>query len=131
MTQIPASLTPPRAVQQSRPRARVLADLKGIDLGLFDNHKTQKSVKAYKVVDVSEFCPQSEQCIIKYANVTRGKIAQICKRYEKGKDLGLNIHYHINEITERDLAADEAFSAVTKSAGCDPKVLSKIIYQHK
>jgi hypothetical protein len=131
MTQIPASVKPRMPV--AKPKVKVLPALKGIDLGLYDSgHKASKSVKAYKVVDVSEFCPECEQCIIKYAKVTKGTIAQICDRYEKGKDLGLTVHWHINQITERDLVADEVFLSVCRAhLGVEPKLLAKLIYQNK
>lgn len=110
----------------------VLEKLKGCDLGLYDNRsKDNKSVVAEKVIDVTSLCPKSKQVVIKYANVTRGQIAQICDWYDRGKDLGLTVHYHINEMTPVQLANDIVFERQAISMGAHPVELANAIYDNK
>lgn len=109
-----------------------LKTLKGSPLGLYDNNSTEEtSVVADKVIDVTSMCPESRQCVIKYANVTRGRIAQICDFYEKGKDLGVCVHYHINEMTPVELAEDVVFASSAKMMGANNYDLAKIIFDNQ
>ncbi len=109
---------------------KFLENVKGSRLGLYDNRsKDNKSVTADKVIDVTDFCPESKQCIIKYARVTRGMIAQINDLNEDGIEVGLTLHYHINEMTPITLANDEVFQ--THCMGANPRELAQIIFDHQ
>ena len=111
---------------------KTIRKFKGSSLGLYDNNsKNGKSVIADKVIDVTPLCPKIKQCVIKYANVTRGRIAQICDWYEKGKDLGMCVHYHINEMTPETLAEDVVFAQRARVMGADALKLSKIIFENQ
>jgi hypothetical protein len=101
-------------------------------LGLFDNNSSeQSSVVADKVLDVTAMCPKSAQCVIKYATVTRGRLAQICHWYTKGIDLGGLIHYHLNEMTPESLAADVVFEGRARVMGANALQLSQIIFDNQ
>lgn len=109
---------------------KILENLKGSSMGLYDNNsKDETSVRAEKVIDVTEFCPESKRCVIKYAKVTRGMIAQICDWYEKDKDFGATLHYHINEMTPVELANDIVFSRHCN--GAHPVELAHIIFDNQ
>ncbi len=110
----------------------ILEKFKDSPLGLYDNNsETGNSVLAYKVIDVTELLTDVEQVVIKYAKVTRGTIAQICDWYEKGKDLGLTIHWHIDNITPEQLANDEAFNFRCKIFEVDALVFANVIINNK
>lgn len=111
-------------------KLKVLKSFKRSELGMYDSGNG-KSVKAYKVVDVTPLCKKSKQCVIKYANVIRGVIAQICDWSEPGKDLGVTVHYHINEMTAEKLAADEVFQSRALSMGALPFKLAQAIFDNK
>lgn len=111
-------------------KIKELESLKGSKLGLYDsNSKNRTSVIADKVIDVTEICPDAKRCIIKYAKVTRGLIAQICDWYESNEDFGLKIHYHINEMTPVELANDEVFSS--HCMGAHPMELANVIFDNQ
>ena len=72
---------------------KILENLKGSSMGLYDNRSLeQSSITAEKVIDVTEFCPESKRCVIKYARVTRGLIAKICDWLD-GFALGAEFFY--------------------------------------
>lgn len=98
-----------------------------LELGLYDS-RNGKTIKAYKMADATHLCNDSKRCVIKYANCVRGKIAQICDWYEAEKDLGTTVHYHINEMTFKDLAKDEVFVLRCKVMKADSYSLAKFIY---
>lgn len=108
-------------------------DLVGSSLGLYDNRSANEdSVLAIKAIDVTAMCPNAARCVIKYARVTRGLIAQICQAYEKGSDLGLTVHWHINEMQAKDLAADPVFFRHATSMGvCYPYDLAVVIFANQ
>lgn len=107
-------------------------DLIGSELGLYDNNSdNHSSVLADHVIDVTAICSNSARCIIKYANVKRGRIAQINNWYEQDKDLGSSVHYHINEMTPHELALDSVFTSTSRSMRVDPLVLAKIIFANQ
>ncbi len=108
-----------------------LEDLIGSKLGLYDNQTTNKdSITAEKVIDVTSICPKSEQVVIKYAQVQRGMIAQICDWYTKGEDLGVCVHYHINEMTPESLASDIVFAGQSNNMGVSAIELAKTIFDY-
>lgn len=112
--------------------SKTLNELIGSGLGLYDSRSSEGgSVVAYKVIDVTDICPNETQVVIKYANVTRGRIAQICTWYERGKDLGMCVHYHINEMTPETLASDEVFNRHATMFGVRPIKLSKVIFKNQ
>lgn len=111
---------------------KILELKKNKEMGLYDNRsKDQNSVVAEKVIDVTDICPKSDQCVIKYASVTRGMLAQIQDRYEKDKDIGMTVHYHINEMTVVELANDEVFERQAVMMGSHPMELAKIIFDNQ
>ena len=105
---------------------RQLKKMIGCEMGLYDS-ANGASLYAYKVVDMTSLCPKSKQLVIKYTKSVRGIIAQICNWYEKGKDLGTCVHYHIREITADWLANDSVFKMHAISVGADPNKLAKKI----
>lgn len=100
------------------------------ELGLYDS-RNGKSVKAYKIVDATELCTKAKRCVIKYADVVRGRIAQICDWYEPDYDLGMTVHYHINEVSPEWLANDEVFARHCRVMGVDALELSNFIYSNQ
>ena len=101
-----------------------------LDLGLYDS-ANGKNVKAYKIVDATNLCSNSKKCVIKYANVIRGTIAQICDWYESKKDLGVCLHYHINEMTPDELINDDVFKIRCSLIGADPNMLAQFIFNNQ
>lgn len=100
------------------------------ELGLYDS-RNGNSVTAYKMFDATSLCTDSERCVIKYADVTRGRIAQICDWYKPDYDLGVNVHYHINEMTVEELANDEVFACQCRVMGADAITLAKAIFDNQ
>lgn len=96
-------------------------------MGLYDSD-TGKSLKAYKAVDLTYLCPGSKQFIVKYAKAKRGLIAQINDLYEPGNDLGVQVHYFLNETSAKKLSQDKVFEIRANIAGCDPYTLAVEIY---
>ena len=105
--------------------------MKGIKkaMSMYDS-QTGKTLFAQKIVDLSEYCPESKQCIIKYTKVHRGLIAQINNLYQKGKDLGSSVHYFISEMSIAELAADVVFERLSKRMGCEVTILSNLIFDN-
>jgi hypothetical protein len=106
-----------------------LKEFKNSEMGMYDS-ATGKTVRAKKVIDLITKRDFEGQAVVKYANVKRGLIAQICQWYEKGKDLGMTVHYHINEMTMESLAADCVFEPHAKMIGYKPIDLARIIYDN-
>lgn len=100
------------------------------EMGLYDS-RTGKSILSYKMVDATNICPGSNQCIIKYGNAVRGKIAQICDWYQRSKDLGTILHYHINVMTPDSLTEDSVFSRTARVMCVEPLVLAKFIFDNQ
>lgn len=98
-------------------------------MGLYDS-RNGKTVFASYMVDVSDICPKSEQCILKYATITDGLICQINDMYKKGNDLGIMVHYNISNRSIGDLSLDEVFVIISSAMGVDPKVLAKAIFDN-
>jgi hypothetical protein len=110
---------------------QIISQFIGSELGLYDNNSPDhKSVIADKVIDVTDLCRDSKQVIVKYANVVRGRLAQICNLYEPGKDLGMTVHYHISQMSIADLAHDEVFVSHARSWGAVPYLLAKEIFSN-
>ncbi len=110
----------------------ILEKFKGSSMGLYDNNsETQDSVLAYKVIDVTELLTDVEQVVIKYSKVTRGTIAQICDWYEKGTDLGLTIHWHIDHMTPEQLSSDVVFNQRCSMYKIDALVFANVIIDNK
>lgn len=97
------------------------------ELNLFDS-VTDKSVLAYKIVDASMLCPESATCVIKYADATRGRIAQICDWYDAKTDIGVNVHYHLNDSNPLQLSKDEVFVRRCSIMGANPTELASFIF---
>ena len=106
-----------------------LPEFKNSEMGLYDS-ANNKSVRAEKVIGLVVSVDFEGQVVVKYAHVTRGLIAQICQWYEKGKDLGVTVHYHINEMTLDELASDSVFETRAKTIGYEPIELAKIIFEN-
>jgi len=101
-----------------------------LELGLYDS-RTGGSVTAYSMFDATGMCPGSKRCVIKYADVARGRIAQICDWYKADRDLGTTVHYHINEMTVKELAQDEVFARHAKMMAVEANVLAKSIFDNQ
>ena len=100
-------------------------------LGLYDSASEFRTpVIAYKIVDASFLCPESKRCIIKFAKVERGKIAQICKWYNSDIDFGMTLHYHIEEMTPKILAQDVVFYDFITDMKGDPDKVAEFIYKN-
>jgi len=102
-------------------------ELIGSEMGMYDS-ATGETVIADKCIDLTGFCPKSKQVIVKYANVKRGRVAQIINLYEKCDDIGVCVHYHINELTKESLAKDSVFENLSSSLGCSSLLLAKLIF---
>lgn len=107
-----------------------LKTLQKSSVGLFDSD-TNKSLKAYKAIDITDMCTDCEQLIIKYCKAKRGLIAQLSNLYEKEKDLGIQVHYFLNEKSAKTLSEDEVFKRMAKNCGCDAWELALTIYLNK
>jgi hypothetical protein len=112
-------------------KRKPIKELVGSPLGLYDSGSLNtESVTAEKVIDVTDICPKAKKVVIKYAKVTRGRIAQICNWYEAEKDFGSTLHYHINEMTVSDLANDEVFRRTAEGMGAIPPILASVIFKN-
>lgn len=98
------------------------------EMGLYDSVNAQ-TVKAYRFVDMSNLCHKAPRLLVKYADVTRGRIAQLCHWYEADEDLGSTVHYHISLMTADELAKDEVFERTAIVVGADPLALAQEIYK--
>ena len=104
----------------------------GSNMGLYDEQDpNQASIKADKVIDVTGLCPNSPQCIIKYATITNGRIAQLNNFYRHGEDMGMSVHYFLNKLTPELLAKDEVFERQVKYMGASPVQLANVIFNHQ
>lgn len=101
-----------------------------LDLGLYDS-ANDGNIEAYKIIDATHLCPNSKRCVIKYAKVARGTIAQINNWYERDRDLGSSVHYHINEMTPSELGNDTVFASTSSSMGADPLNLASFIFNNQ
>lgn len=106
-----------------------LKSLKGEPMGLYDS-ANGRTLKPYKVVDLTRLTA-NQPLIIKYAKAKRGLIAQIIELYKAGEDLGVTVHYFLNETSARRLAEDEVFSLRVKMMGADPLDMAIEIYINK
>ena len=106
-----------------------LTEFKKSSLGLYDS-ANGKSVVAEKVIDLIVPREFKGQAVVKYAKVQKGTIAQICQWYEKGKDLGMTIHYHISQMTPGQLSEDQNFQSHSRMVGYNPIDLATIIYEN-
>jgi len=106
-----------------------LKEFKSSKLGLYDS-ATGETVLAEKVINLITKSDFEGQAVVKYAQVERGLIAQICQWYEKGRDLGSVVHYHINEITPQKLAEDSVFIRTANIIGYKPIDLAVVIYHN-
>lgn len=100
------------------------------ELGLYDS-RSGNSVTAYKMFDATSLCNDSKRCVIKYADVVRGRIAQINDWYEADTDLGTCVHYHINEMSVEGLANDQVFARQCRVMGAMPLVLAQAIFDNQ
>lgn len=98
------------------------------EMGMYDSGNGQ-TVKAYRFVDMSNLCPKAPRLLVKYAEVMRGRIAQLCHWYEADKDFGSTLHYHISLMTADELAKDEVFVRTAIVVGADPLALAQEIYK--
>lgn len=106
-----------------------MRSMEGSRLGLYDSD-TGRSIPSLKVIDVTKFCPESKQVVVKYGIAKRGLIAQICDWYRRGKDLGTTLHYFVNEMTPETLAADEIFERHAVAMGADARKLAEVIFEN-
>ena len=104
-----------------------LKEFKKSPLGMYDS-ATGESVFADKVIDLITERGYDGQAVVKYAKVKRGLIAQLCQWYKKGEDLGMTLHYHINEMTIDSLGDDPVFAIHAEMIGYKPNDLAIIIY---
>lgn len=100
----------------------------GSSLNLYDS-ANGNDVIADKVVDITSFCKNSKQAILKFANCERGRIVQICDLYQPGVDLGVVIHYFVNEET-REWFLNE-LKVRASVLGCTPTELVQAIFDNK
>ncbi len=103
------------------------------DMGLYDSGDPSKDVKAYRFIDVTVLCNKklAQQVVVKYANLVNGRIAQLNCFYDKGKDLGMVIHWHINDWDAARLASEDTFAFRCKVIGADPMQLATIIIDNQ
>lgn len=94
------------------------------EMGLYDSD-TGKSVEAYKIIDASQFADDGETMVIKYGDVTRGRIAQICEWYKPKEDFGMVVHYFISEMTKVQLSYE------LQRRFKDPAALSMFIFDNQ
>ncbi|QKZ15209.1 hypothetical protein [Spirosoma sp. KUDC1026] len=111
-------------------RMRPVEEVAKKTLGLYD-YRAQQSLEATKIVDATSICPQAKRCVIKYANDTRGLIAQICNWYSPDDDLGGQVHYFISAMTPVQLADDVVFERTAVGMRVEPIVLASFIYQNQ
>jgi hypothetical protein len=100
------------------------------DLGMYDS-ATGKDVLAYKMWDASHMSAKNEKVVIKYAEVKRGRIAQICNWYTHTEDIGTTIHYFLNETTPEKLAGDYNFIVHSQVLGIDRMEFAQAIFEHQ
>jgi hypothetical protein len=100
----------------------------GSSLSLYDS-ANGNTIYADKVVDITTFCSNSKQTVLKYANAERGRIVQICDLYEHGKDLGTVIHYFVDELTPEQFVEELKLRA--SILGCSANKLTELILENK
>lgn len=94
-------------------------------------NRNRNSATAYKIFDATSLCNDSERCVIKYANVVHGCIAQICDWYDYDCDLGVKIYYYINKMSVEELANDKVFAHQCRMMGVIPLVLAKAVFDNQ
>lgn len=107
-----------------------LVSLQHSELGLYDSD-TGKTIYAYKAVDLTHLTPSSDQVIIKYAKAKQGLIAQIVDLYKKEEDMGITVHYFLNETSAKKLSEDEVFYSRCKVMGANPYEFAVEIFTNK
>lgn len=100
------------------------------ELRLYDT-ANGNTILAYKVFDATHLCQYSKRCVIKYADCERGRIAQINDWYKKDYDLGMCVHYFINEMTAEQLMSDIVFNRFCESLGILPVNLAEAIFENQ
>jgi len=100
------------------------------EMGLYDS-ATGDSVLATKIVDATEFCRESKRCVIKYGEVKRGALFQICDWYEANEDMGATIHYFLDEQTPEQLSQCGGFELRAFLVGIHPLKLAEFIYENR
>lgn len=100
-----------------------------VNMGIVDS-QTGKRIFADKIIDISEHCPEAAQCVIKYGNAKRGRIAQICEFYQKNIDLGSTVHFFTTDETQQSVVKNNWFELRAKVSGIKPELLAKLIYEN-
>ena len=101
------------------------------------------SIPAEKVVDISELCPvlkddeEEGQAILKYAQYQGHRIVEIWNigwdtRKKKKKKIHEGcVHFHLEELTEDELAEKLYYCLVTENIwGISRKELARIVFEH-
>ena len=113
---------------------RVLPKLVGRDnMGIYDNRcPGNKTVVPTEVIDISSLCPKIKegQAVLKYAEVTRGRLVQLNDWYKKGEDLGMTTHFHFDELGINGLASDPVFASFARNWGIKPTELARTVFEN-
>lgn len=105
-------------------------DCASLKLGIYDSENGE-SIIAYKIADATILCRNSKRCVIKYANIASGKLAQICNWYNPNEDLGTTLHYYISEMSFIQLVKHETFAIICRCMAVDPFILAQFIYENQ
>lgn len=111
------------------PKVKEMPELVGKEMGLYDS-ANGATLYTDTAIDVTDWCPNAKQIVIKYTNAAGGRIAQICNWYKEGVDFGAIVHYFISEMTPIQLANDSVFESHARMFGVDPLLFSVVIFEN-
>lgn len=109
-------------------------DPKEHDPSLADSD-TGRSLKAKKVVDITDDCPAANnkrRAVLLFTKAKRGRIVQICRPYEGEKYMGMRTHFFVDELNHemRVAARDDTFGSFAKDLGLTKTQLRELIEEH-
>lgn len=98
------------------------------DPGLYDSD-TGKSLKALKVVDITEDCaPTGERVVLLFTKAQRGRIVQVTRPYKDRAYIGEHIHFFVDEkVGGCDAGFGDTFTMTAARCGFSAKAFSELI----
>ena len=110
--------------------SKVLAVTAKHKTGLYSD--TQESLKAEKVVDVTDDCPNADEkrrSVFLYTRANRERVVQMARPYEGEAYMGMHIHFFVDELDKVMTVApkDDTFGSWASDLGLTKVQLRKLI----
>ena len=94
--------------------------------------ETEESLRAEKVVDITEDCPcasEKERAVLLFTRAKRGRIVQITIPHEGEVYAGMHVHFFVDELENemRVLPRDDTFGSRATMLGLTKERLRELI----